>query len=185
VKNLIKLIIFLVCTFAIFLVDNYIILGIVALISFLISIVVKVNFVRLVRTMINLLPFVVLTAMINVLLGSLSGGMLVGIRLILVCYITYMFKYILSPMQLANGIETLLFPFKKTAKDISLIISICVAFIPILSNELVQIKYALKSKGIKINFRNFKYILKPFFYGVLKKTNEVSYALKAKAYIED
>jgi energy-coupling factor transport system permease protein len=96
-------------------------------------------------------------------------------------------------MQIANAIETLFFPLSFfqnhknkfntiTPKDIGLMVSIAVAFIPIIKNDFFNVRSALKSKGLKIGIRNFKYVLKPFLFLVLSRTNDITNALKAKAY---
>ena len=187
-KNLIKLLIFLIYTVVIFVTSNYYILGIYMLLNFIMMILLKVDFRKSTNNIIFLLPFIIFTGAINLIFSDINSTSLVIIRLILVCNITYSFKYVLSSMQIANAIETMCFPlkvFKINTKDISLVICICIAFIPILSKELGQIKYALKSKGLTMKFKNFKYILKPFLYGTFKRVNEVSNALKAKAYVEE
>ena len=186
-KNLIKLILFIAYVISIFLTSNYIILAIVAVVNIFIGICLHIKFNGIAKIILNLMPFILFTAIINLLLDGLNSAILMTVRLVLVCNITYIFKYVMTPMQLANAIETFVYPlkiFKIKPTDISLIVCICIAFIPILTNELIQIKYALKSKGMAIVPKNYKYILQPFFYGVLKKTNDVSNALKAKGYME-
>ena len=44
--------------------------------------------------------------------------------------------------------------FKVNVKDLSLIISIALTFIPILINEATNIKYSLISKGFDFNLKN-------------------------------
>ena len=61
-------------------------------------------------------------------------------------------------------------------------VCICIAFIPVLQREFDQIKRGLEAKGMPVKPRNVKYILKPFLYGIFKRTDEISNALRAKAY---
>lgn len=69
-----------------------------------------------------------------------------------------------------------------------MIACIAIAFIPILRNELNQIRYSLKSKGINSNFfyilKNLNLIFKPFFISLLRRTSQIESSLKAKAYVE-
>lgn len=89
----------------------------------------------------------------------------------------------MSYTNLANAIEILVYPlkiFKVKPKEIGLIICMAVVFIPILKNELIEIKDALYIKGTK----KIRYILKVFFISVLQRIDELEISLKAKAYEE-
>lgn len=152
-KATLKLIILLTYTIAVFFVKNYIILSIIALLNITLMLLFKVPKLKALKNLYFLSFFIVFTAVVNILVSDANTALLIAIRLVLVCNFTYTFQYIFSPMELAKAIEILCFPFKIfgiNPKDISLIINIAVTFIPILSNELSQIKYALKAKGIKI-----------------------------------
>lgn len=54
--------------------------------------------------------------------------------------------------------------------------------IPILRNQLYEIKIACKAKNISFNFKNMKYILSKFFLSLIKRVNEIEEALIAKGY---
>lgn len=186
-----KLIILLTYTIAVFFIENYIVLSIITLLNILLMLLFKVPKLKALKNIYLLSFFILFTAVINFLVENINTAILIAIRLILVCNFTYTFTFILSPMELAKAIETLCFPLKIfgiNPKDISLIINIALTFIPILSNELSQIKYALKAKGITLGgintIKSIKYIMKPLIYGILKRTSELEYALKAKGYTE-
>jgi energy-coupling factor transport system permease protein len=72
--------------------------------------------------------------------------------------------------------------FNIDGKDVSLMVSISLAFIPVLRRDFDQIKMALRAKGMRVNAQNFKYIVKPFFVGILSRTNEISRAIRSKGY---
>ena len=190
-KATLKLLILLTYTIAVFFVKNYIVLSIIALLNITLMILLKVPKLKAIKNIYFLSFFIFFTAIINFLVADANSAILIAIRLILVCNFTYTFQYIFSPMELAKAIETLCMPLKiigVNPKDISLIINIALTFIPILSNEFTQIKYALKAKGVSTNginkIKSIKYIMKPLLYGILKRTNELEYALKAKGYTE-
>ena len=187
-KSTIKLLILLTYTIAVFFINNYIALAIIALLNIILMLLFKVPKIKALKNIYFLSSFILFTAIFNYLLADTNTAVLIAIRLVLVCNFTYTFSYIFSPMELAKSIETICFPLKIfgiNPKDISLIISIAVTFIPILSNEFTQIKYALKAKGVQTNrINSIKYIMKPLMYGILKRTNELEYALKSKGYAE-
>ncbi len=54
------------------------------------------------------------------------------------------FTYLLAPLRI----------FKVNTNNLTLIISISLAFIPIMIDEATIIKYSLKSKGFAFNFKN-------------------------------
>ena len=187
-KNVLKLLIFIAYTVIVFFTTNYYVFFVYLLFNLLVQYIFKVKLVKSIYNIIKLLPFIMFATAINILLGDVKSAILIGIRLLIVCNITYSFKNILSSTNLANAIEILsasLKIFNINPKDVSLVICICFAYIPILTRELSQIKYALKSKGMKIKITNYRYVLQPFLVGVFKRTNEISYALKAKGYMED
>ncbi len=190
-KSTIKLLILLTYTIAVFFIKNYLTLLIIAILNIILMILFRVPKLKALKNIYYLSFFIIFTAVINFLVENINSALLISVRLILVCNFTYTFKTIFSPMELAKAIETLCFPFKifgVNPKDISLIINIALTFIPILSNEFIQIKYALKSKGIAMSginkVKSIKYMMKPLIYGILRRTNELEYTLRVKGYSE-
>ena len=188
-KYLLKLILFLIYTIAVFFVKNYILLATIGIFNILLLLALKISPKLAINNILSVGIFILFTVSINIMFGDFSGAILIGIRLILVCNMTYIFKYVLSPIQLADSIELLLLPlriFKINTKDISLMINIAIAFIPILSDEFLQIKYALNAKGISFRnvhiIRNLQLVLKPLIISIFKRTSQIEYALKAKGY---
>ena len=102
---------------------------------------------------------------------------------------SYIFSKITTYIEFAEIIEKIFYPlkiFKINPKDISLIVTIALSFLPIMKDELFQMKNILKVKGInntKINLvKNMNLIFKPFFVSVLQRVNEIEYSLKSKGY---
>jgi energy-coupling factor transport system permease protein len=107
------------------------------------------------------------------------------VRLILICTITQCYKKVVSANDLCRVIEKLGKPLKVfniDGKDVALMVSISLAFIPILRRDFDQVRMALKAKGMQLSAKNFKYIVKPFFVGVLSRTHEISQAIRSKGY---
>ncbi|MDO5556362.1 MAG: energy-coupling factor transporter transmembrane component T [Clostridia bacterium] len=188
-KNTIKFVLFLIYTISIFFIKNYIALIVVALINISLIILLKINIKKIINNLLNLLPFILFTVIINIIFGGLQFAIEIGVKLFLVCNITLIFSKILSYSQFAEVIENIMFPlkiFNINPKEIGLMIIIALSFMPIVKNDLQQIKLSLESKGIrmkKVNLlKNAKLIFKPFFVSIFQRTSEIEYSLKAKGY---
>lgn len=91
-KDLVKFILFLLyATFIFFLPNNNIILF-VFFANITILILAKVNFLDTVRSLIKFLPFILLTAIINCILGYWIDAIWIAIKLLLVCHITFIYS---------------------------------------------------------------------------------------------
>jgi energy-coupling factor transport system permease protein len=95
-------------------------------------------------------------------------------------------------MEFAKVIEDIFYPlkiFKVEPKNIGIIISIALAFIPILKKELEDLKYLLKIKGFKVTFfnilKNISLVSKPFFVSILRKVNDLENTLLIKGYVQE
>lgn len=190
-KATFKLLILLAYTIAIFFISNYWVLGIIATCNTVLMILFKVPKLKALKNLYFLSFFILFTAVINYFFADLKTAILIVIRLALVCNFTYTYQYILTAMELATAIEIICFPLKILGinpKDISLIVNIALTFVPILSNEFIQIKYALKAKGINNKNNGFvkklQYTLKPMMYSIFRRTSELEFALKNKGYTE-
>lgn len=188
-KNLIKFILFLIYVIGIFFINNYIILGIIALINLGLILISKINIKKAIKNLIKLLPFILFTSLINLIFANLQDAILITIRLILVCNISYIFSKTISYLEFAQIIEKIFYPlkiFKINPKEIGLIVTIALSFMPIMKDELFEMKNVLKVKGIKTAkgnlIKNINLIFKPFFISVLQRINEIEMSLKSKAY---
>ena len=152
-------------------------------------IISKINIKKAIKSLIKLMPFILFTVVINLIFVDLEFAILIGVRLILVCNISYVFSKTISYTEFGEVIEKLLFPlkiFKVNPKEIGIIITIALSFMPILKDELLQIKNSLKAKGMNMTninlIKNANLIFKPFFVSVLQRINEVEMSLRAKGY---
>ena len=149
----------------------------------------KIDLKKLLNNLIKISIFVLITAIINAFIVDINYAVLIGIKLILVCIMTYIFSQMLSYMEFAAVIEELVYPLKLfgiNPKDLGLLITIAISFIPILREELERIKYVLLVKGFKLNainvIKNMNIIFKPLFVSIMERINEIEYSLKAKGY---
>lgn len=190
-KNLIKFIIFLIYTILLFFIKNYVIFGLIAVFNIILMLAIKINIKNSINNLLKLFPFILFTAVINILFANLQFAILIGIRLILVCNFTYIFSKTMSYMEFGEVIEKLMYPLKifgVNPKDIGLVVTIALSFLPIIRNEFSQIKNVMKVKGINptgLNIlKNTNLIFKPFFISILQRLNEVEISLKSKGYQE-
>ena len=187
--NIIKFIFFLTYVILIFFVKSNIALVGALAINITLIIAYKINLNNLINNIIKIFVFVLITAIINAFVVNINYAILIGIKLILVCIMTYIFSKVLSYMEFATVIEDLAYPLKFVGinpKDLGLLITIAISFIPILREELERIKYVLMVKGFKINtiniIKNMNIIFKPLFVSIMERINEIEYSLKAKGY---
>ena len=188
-KNIIKFILFLIYVIGIFFIRNLILFGIILLFNLSIILLFKINIKKVITNLLKLSPFILFTSLINLIFTNLQEAILITIRLILVCNISYIFSQTISYLEFAQIIEKIFSPlriFKINPKDISLMITIALSFMPIIKDELFQTKNILKTKGInptKINLiKNMNLVFKPFFISILQRVNEIELTLKEKAY---
>lgn len=187
--NIFKFIFFLMYVILIFFIKSNIALIGALTINIILIIVYKINLNNLINNIIKIFIFVLITAIINAFVVNINYAILIGIKLILVCTITYIFSRALSYMEFATVIEDLAYPLKFIGinpKDLGLLITIAISFIPILREELERIKYVLIVKGFKINtiniIKNMNIIFKPLFVSIMERINEIEYSLRAKGY---
>ena len=190
-KNLIKFILFFMYTIGVFFVEDYISFGLIVLFNIGLMLIAKISLKKAFKNTIKILPFILFTIAINLIFADLKFSILIGIRLILVCNLSYVFSKTISYMEFAEVIEKIVYPLKIfgiNPKEIGLVVTIALSFVPIMKNEFAQIRNVLKVKGIKpTNFnllKNLGLVFKPFFISVMQRLNEIEMSLKAKGYQE-
>lgn len=184
-KQIIKFLAFLIYATSIFFIQRYEILIVVAVVNLSLAIILKINFIKALKNILGIFPFIIFTGIINWIATDFISAILITIKLIFVCNITYIFSRNFTYIDLAYVIEKIFYPlkiFKINSKEIGLTVCIGVAFIPILKREINQIKESIKVKGFELNLKNSNVIFKPFIISILKRINEIDASLKAKAY---
>jgi energy-coupling factor transporter transmembrane protein EcfT len=191
-KDTIKFVLFIIYTALIFCINDYKIIAIIAIINVILMIIGKIKFTEAGKALIKLVPFIILIILINIILDSIQTAILIGIRLALVCNVTYTFTKNFTPRQLSMSIENLLTPLKVfhvNTRDIGIMISIAVAFIPILKDEAEKIKYSLQSKGFNTNginmIKNINLLLVPLIVSIFKRVDHIENGLKSKGYVSE
>ena len=175
-KNVIKILLFLAYTVSIFLVKHDMFAVIVLGINLLITLALKISIKEEIGNLLGVILFVIFTAAINIIVVDVKTGIRIGVKLILVCNITYIFSRITSFS---------IFKFIKiNPKNVSLMICIAIAFIPTISKQIKQVRDSLKSKGITFNIKNWSLVFEPVTISLLKRVDEIESSLRAKAYQE-
>lgn len=184
-KNVIKFLLFLIYTVSIFLVKPYQFTLIVIGINILLTLLLKISIKEEITNILGVIAFIIFTAVINVIIVDVPTGITIGIKLLLVCNITYIFSRKITYIELAEAIEKLfsIFKFIKiNPKNISIMICICICFIPIIKQQIKQVRDALKVKGVKLNLKNSRLMFEPIIISLLKRIDEIESSLKSKAY---
>lgn len=191
-KNILVFVTFFIYTILVFYIKNYTIIVIFSIAHVLLMLSLKISLKQAFCNMLVISPFILFTVLINIFAMGINEAVLIGIRLVIICNATFIFTKLLTPYEIANVIKILLSPMKiigLNPENIAIIISIAIAFVPILARELKNVLYALKAKGINTNMlsimKNINLIMQPLFVSIIKRANEIEYALKAKGFQED
>lgn len=190
-KSILKFIIFLIYIVSIFMLQSYLWIIAFFAINIIMMLILKVNFRKATLYIYKVSFVILLTAIFNILLANVETAVVITTKLLLAINTTYIFSNVFSYKELAWVIEVCFYPIKffgGNSKDIGLIICICIAFIPILSDELRTIKDVFAVKGFKMNLvniaNNLSLIIKPFLVSIFQRVNELEISIKSKAYQE-
>ncbi len=184
-KNVIKIVLFLAYTISIFLIKHELFPIIVLGVNFILTMLLKVSIKEEIGNILGIIVFILFTTAMNVMFVNVKSGIMIGVKLILVCNITFIFSKVVNYMELADGIEKIFSIFKVlkiNPKNISIMICICITFIPTIKRQIKQVINSLKAKGIRINVKNMGLIFEPVMIALLKRVDEIEDSLKAKAY---
>ncbi|UFJ43412.1 energy-coupling factor transporter transmembrane protein EcfT [Brevibacillus humidisoli] len=119
-------------------------------------------------------------------------AMFMAIRLALLVLISSLLTLTTSPLDLTEGMERLLAPFKKVnvpVHEIALMLSIALRFIPTLLEETDKIIKAQSSRGADFESgnllkraRNLVPIVVPLFISAFRRAEELALAMEARGY---
>jgi len=118
-----------------------------------------------------------------------------ALRLVLLITGSSILTLTTSPIQLTDGIEALLRPFKVIkvpAHDIAMMMTIALRFIPTLAEEMDKIMKAQKARGADLDTggllkraKSLLPILVPLFVSAFKRADELATAMEARCYRGD
>lgn len=115
-----------------------------------------------------------------------------GVRLVLLIVGSSLLTLTTSPIELTDGIESLLSPFRKIgvpAHEIAMMMSIALRFIPILLEETDKIMKAQMARGADFESGNIIQrakamipIMVPLFISAFRRAEELAMAMEARCY---
>lgn len=116
----------------------------------------------------------------------------IAVRLILLIQATSLLTLTTSPMQLTDGLESLLGPLRKIGfpvHEMAMMISIAIRFIPTLIDETDRIMKAQTARGAEFDHggilaraKNMVPLLVPLFVSAFKRADELAIAMEARGY---
>lgn len=127
----------------------------------------------------------------QITLGGILFAAKTGVRLTLLAIGAAMLTFTTTPVQLTDGLESILSPLKKIlpVHDIALIMSITLRFIPILMEEVNKIMMAQKARGACFDNGNvwkrakaLLPVLIPLFISAFRRAEELAQAMDARCY---
>ncbi|HBG09655.1 MAG: energy-coupling factor transporter transmembrane component T family protein [Limnochordia bacterium] len=123
---------------------------------------------------------------------GLVRGLMMGTRLILLILGTSLLTLTTSPIQLTDGIETLLNPFRRIgvpAHELAMMMTIALRFIPTLLEETEKIMKAqmargadFQSGGLMQRAKSLIPLLVPLFVSAFRRADELAIAMEARGY---
>ncbi len=189
--------------------DSLLCLGIGAFFTVMIVLMTKIPLKMYAKSIKPLLPFLVITAAINLFLVS-SGNILwkwkflkitdegvnlsifMIVRIVLLIVGSSVLTYTTSPITLTDAIERLLSPLKKLKvpiHELAMMMSIALRFIPTLIEETDKIISAQKARGAEIDSgsfmtrtKNLISILVPLFISAFRRADELATAMECRCY---
>lgn len=186
---------------------HYLSLAVCIVFVLLVTFIAKVPLVKVLKSMKAVVFIVLFSAVLQVLFnkegtplwqngfitdkGLLSAGF-ISLRIIMVVLGASLLTFTTSPVELADGIEVLLFPLKFIkfpVHEFALIMSIALRFIPTLLDETDRIIKAQKSRGSNFEKGNlFKRakalipVLIPLLISSFRRADELADAMDARCY---
>lgn len=180
--------------------------GVFTIISIILSRIPVKMFAKSIKP---LLPFLLITAVLNLLFVSsgeiywqwkflkiTSDGVNISvfmiIRIILLIAGSSLLTYTTSPITLTDAIERLLSPLKKLklpVHELSMMMSIALRFIPTLIEETDKIMSAQKARGAEIDTgslttrtKNLISVMIPLFVSAFRRADELATAMECRCY---
>ncbi|WP_458415169.1 energy-coupling factor transporter transmembrane component T family protein [Schinkia sp. CFF1] len=119
-------------------------------------------------------------------------GVFISLRFILLIMVTSLLTLTTTPIEITDGMESLLSPFKRfgvPAHELALMMSISLRFIPTLMEETEKIIKAQSARGvdfssgpIKERFKAIVPLLVPLFISAFRRAEDLALAMEARGY---
>ena len=129
---------------------------------------------------------------ISIYTGGVRMAVMMVLRIMMLISGTFLLTYTTSPLQLTDGIESLLGPLKKIhlpIHELAMIMSIALRFIPTLIEETDKIMSAQKARGADFESGNLIQkakalvpLLVPLFVSAFRRADELAVAMECRCY---
>lgn len=123
---------------------------------------------------------------------GLTRALFVGCRFLLLVTVTALLTFVTSPVELTDGLEWLLRPFRRLgvpAHELAMMMSIALRFIPTLLEETERIMKAQMARGAEFGqgpvfrrARAFVPVLVPLLVSAFRRSEELALAMEARCY---
>lgn len=123
---------------------------------------------------------------------GLRQGIFISLRFIFLIMVTSLLTLTTTPIEITDGMEVLLSPFKKIglpAHELALMMSISLRFIPTLMEETEKIIKAQSARGVdfttgslKDRFNAIIPLLVPLFISAFRRAEDLALAMEARGY---
>lgn len=207
----VKLLLTLLFVVGIFFIKSYFGFILTAVLLLTIILVAKLPMMSVLKSVRGVLLILVFTALINLFLGGENGSEVLWqwnmltitqssvhttiklvLRLFLLISGTTILSLTTTPVALADGVESLLSPLKLIrvpVRDIAMIMSIALRFIPTLFEETNKIMSAQKSRGASFDtggpiarVKALLPVLIPLFVSSFRRADELAFAMDSRCY---
>lgn len=207
----VKLLLTLLFIVGIFFIKSYFGFMLTAVLLIAVILIARLPMVSVLKSIRGVLLVVLFTALINLFLGGENGSEVywqwkfltitetsvhttikLVLRLILLISGATLLSLTTTPVELADGVESLLTPLKfirVPVRDIAMIMSIALRFIPTLFEETNKIVSAQKSRGASFDtggpFARIKALLPvliPLFVNSFRRADELAFAMDSRCY---
>jgi len=123
---------------------------------------------------------------------GMKRGIFISLRFLLLILITALLTLTTTPIEVTDGVESLLSPFKRfgiPVHELALMMSISLRFIPTLMEETEKIVKAQAARGVDFSGGSFQdrvkaiiSLLVPLFINSFKRAEELAIAMEARGY---
>lgn len=131
-------------------------------------------------------------AFLSFSLQGLRLGVVIASRLVLIVLGTTLMTLTTTPIELTDGMERFLMPFKRfgvPAHELAMMMTIAIRFIPTLADEATKLIKAQAARGADFESgnvvrraRSFIPVLVPLFIGIFRRADELAVAMEARGY---
>ncbi|PRX26235.1 energy-coupling factor transport system permease protein [Orenia metallireducens] len=194
---------------SIFLIESFLGYGVLALFILLTVFLSRINLKYILRSIKPLLFIIIFTLVIHLFMTKggrvlwhwnflsieeegLRMGSFMSLRLIFLISYTSLLTLTTSPLELTDGLERLLNPFKRIglpAHELAMMMTIALRFIPTLLEEAEKIMKAQKARGADFEggnliqkAKNLIPLLVPLFVNAFRRADELALAMEARCY---